>query len=230
MLLRIESIPPCGVFLEVFLEPRHDRVGPEDALVVVHDTVVLALHMDERHVTAEQFQGGEQLHALHRRHVGVGCSVGEQQRRVDLVGTVERTLVDIQVTVAPWVFLGHAHLAVAVSPVAVTPITGVVADARMADGAGKQIGDGLQILRHETAIRCAHTTDMFLIDGRVLLADGLDALDDILGDALARRVDMARAMLLSETGGTTGVHHIDDIILRRIEVPGIVRLEIPGGG
>ena len=103
----------------------------------------------------------------------------QQQRRVDLVGIEQRALVHIQAAVAPGVAVGHAHLAIVVAPVALPPVAGMVGYSRMAHGTGENVGNGLQILGHETAIRGAHATYLRLVDEGLLLAELLHALDDV---------------------------------------------------
>ena len=107
MLLRIEGVPPRGVALQPFLEPGHLGGEPLFTFVVVEDVVVLACHLDQRDLAAQEFQGGEHLEALDERHVGVGIAVEQQQWRVNLVGTEQRRLVDIELTVRPRVAVGH---------------------------------------------------------------------------------------------------------------------------
>ena len=91
--------------------------------------MVLALHLDECHLSAQEFQGREHLQALYQRNVRIGIAVQQQQGRMDLVGIEERTLVHKQLPMTPRITVGHRHLAVVISPIALTPITGVVGDA-----------------------------------------------------------------------------------------------------
>ena len=68
---------------------------------------------------------------------------------------------------------------------------GVVADACMRDGGGKEVGLRLQILRHKPAVGGAEATDVLGIDKRMLSAELLGAFDDVLRHALTGGIDMA---------------------------------------
>ena len=110
---------------------------------------------------------------------------------MDLVGIVERTVVDIQLLVGPGIAVGHAHLAVGVAPVALAPVGGVVADSGMGHGSSENIGLGLKIFGHESAVRSAQATHVMGINETVVGAELFCSFDDVLCHSLTGRVDMA---------------------------------------
>ena len=95
MFLRIEGVPPSGIVFEPFGEPSHLRGKPFFFLAVFEDMVVLASHLDECHLTAQEFQGSEHLETLDERHVGIGIAMKQKQRRMDLV-SIEEISADIE--------------------------------------------------------------------------------------------------------------------------------------
>ena len=192
--------------------------------------VVLTLHFDEGHLAAEEFQGGEHLEALDEGHVGVGIAVEQQQGRVDLVGIEERRLIDEELAVAPGITVGHRHLAVVIAPVAFSPVTGVVGDARMTDGGSEDVGLRLQVHRHETAVGGSHAADVAGIDEGVGLTDLPRALDDVVGRAAASRVHVARGPLLAEARGSTGLEDIGHVAQRVPVLRTVGRLGVAAGG
>ena len=108
-----------------------------------------------------------------------------------LVGIEEWRMIDIQVLVAPRIAVGHRHLAIAVAPIAFAPVAGVVGDACMTYGTGKDVGYRLKILCHESAIRGSHTTNLLLIYIRMLFAYLLHPFDDVFGRTLTSSIHMA---------------------------------------
>ena len=188
--------------------------------------MILALNNDESGWTIEQTEGIVHLNALAYRNVVVCHAVNKQQWSVYLVGKEQRTAVDKQLVVSPRITVCHRHLAVGIAPIAFTPIAGVVADACMGDGCGKDVGLGLQILRHKTTIRSTDTSYLLGIDERMVVAEFLRSLYDVLGWSLAGCVDVARRELLTEASGTTWLHDIDDIAHSGIEMVRITALEI----
>lgn len=141
------------------------------------------------------FQGGEHLDALPDRHIVVGTAMEEEKRRMDLLSVEERALVDIEVFACPGVTAGHGHLAIAVAPVALAPVTGVVTDAGMRDGGSKDIRLCLEILCHEPTVARSDATDMQGVGIAVLLAERLRSLNDILCHPFAGGVDMTGGKL-----------------------------------
>lgn len=89
MFLRIEGIPPGRIVFQPTGEPGHLGGEPFLLLRVVEDVVVLAFHLDEGNLTSEEFQGGKHLKAFYQRYVGIGITMQEQQRRMNLVGIKE---------------------------------------------------------------------------------------------------------------------------------------------
>ena len=156
--------------------------------------------------------------------------MGEQQWRVNLVGMEQRTLLGVHLLVVPGIATGTGHLAIAVAPVALTPVAGDVADAGMADGAGKDIGNGLQILGGETTVGGAYAAHPFCIGKTVSGTELLHSLDDVVGHILSPGVHVAGAVLLAKSAGTTRVDHVDDISQRGIIDLWIAALKIARRG
>ena len=222
---RIEGVPPLGLPFQPFREPGEDGVGPEDPLVVVEDMVVLVGHLDERGRLAQQFQRREHLDALAHGHVRVGRAVQEEERRVDLVGVEERALQRIEVAGVPRVAVGRRQGAVGITPVALAPIAGDVADAGVRDGRREDVRLRLEVLRHEAAIRGADATDLVAVDEGMLLAETLGALDDLVGRHLTPGVHVARGEFLPEAGRPAGLQDIDDVAQRGVGVGRVAALE-----
>ncbi len=150
----------------------------------------------------------------------------EKQRSVDLVGSEKGALVDIQILACPRIRTSHRHLAVGIAPVAFTPVARVVADARVGDCRSEYVGDGLQILRHEAAVRSTDTADFRRIDPRMLPAEFLRSLDNIIGHTLTGSIHMARRKLLTKAGSSARIEHIDHVAELRVGIVGITALEI----
>ena len=55
--------------------------------------MILTIYQYHCRRTAEKFQGSIELDALAHRHIIVGSTVNKQQRRMNLVGIIERTLI-----------------------------------------------------------------------------------------------------------------------------------------
>ena len=221
----VHAVPPRAVALEPLLEPGEDGALPLDALVVVLNPVVLALDDDECSGTTEEFQGCIHLDGLADGHIRVGGAMHEQDRCMNLVGIVERRVINVEVLARPGIAVGHGSLAVAVAPIALTPVTGVVADAGMAHGSGKDVGLGLQVLRHESAVAGTETADVLAVDKRMFCGKTFRAFDDVVSHIVARRVDMSRCILLTKAGCTAGIDGVDHISLSGIHVRCIAALE-----
>ena len=145
----------------------------------------------------------------------------QKQWSVNLICIEQRTLIYKQLAMTPRIAVGHAHLAIVVAPIAHAPIAGVIGDTSMRDGCSKDIRLSLQILSHESTIRCTHTTNLFCIDERMSLTYLLCTLDDVISRTTTCSVDMARCPLLTKTCGTTWLNDISHIaqrvpILRRV--------------
>ena len=102
----------------------------------------------------------------------------------------------------------------------------MVADASVRNGGGKNVGLRLQVLRHESAIRCADATDFFRVYKGVFLAETLGSLDDIVGYRVAEGVHVAGGKFLPETGCAARLNHINDVAQRGVGVVRIAALEI----
>ena len=151
----------------------------------------------------------------------------EKDGRVDLIDVVDGRVLHIEVGFAPRITVCHRHLAVTVAPIAIAPIGGVVGDAGMTDGTGEgAVGQGLQILRHETSIRSATAADLLLINIRVRATELAYRLGDITSRIDTCRIDMARSPLLSEACSATGLNDKHHIAKRCPTLPGITRLEV----
>lgn len=81
--------------MKVFCKPGEYCVLPFLPLVEIKNLMVLVLDSDESRGSVEELQCGVHLYAFSKRHVMVHVSVEEQDRGVDLVGVVERTLLHI---------------------------------------------------------------------------------------------------------------------------------------
>ena len=143
---------------------------------------------------------------------------------MDLLSVEERALVDIEVFARPRITAGHGHLAVAVAPVALAPVAGVVTDAGMRDGSSKNIRLCLEILCHEPTVARSDAADMQRVGVAVLAAEGFRSLNDVLGNAFADGVDMAGGKLLTEAYGTAGIDDEHHISRRGIDMMRIARL------
>ncbi len=64
--------------LEPAVEPGQDGFGPEDPFVVCHDVMILIQYLNVLYLPSQYFQGGKQLRALPRRHVGIDRTVEQQ--------------------------------------------------------------------------------------------------------------------------------------------------------
>ena len=82
-------------------------------------------------------------------------------------------------------------LAIAISPIALAPVAGVVAYSCMRNGCGKEVGHGLQIHCHESTIACTDTSYFLLIDISVFLAELACRPDDVVCHTLASGIDVA---------------------------------------
>ena len=190
-------------------------------LGVVLNVMVLPLDLHEGHLATEELQGGEHLEALDGGHVGIDIAMEQEEGGVNLVGIEEGRTVNVQLAMAPRIASRHADLAIVVAPIALSPIAGVVGNAGMADGRGKEVGAGLQIHGHESAIGGTHATNLGGIDKGMLLTETARALDDVLGRTHSGGVDMARSPLLPEAGGPTGLEDVGHIAQR---VPIVARI------
>ena len=136
-------------------------------------------------------------------------------------------MVHIQVAVGPRVAVRHGGLAVGIAPVAETPVTGVVADAGVGNGAGEAVGQRGDVLRHEAAVGSADAADLLRIDERVLLAELLRTFDDVLGGAVAGRVHVTGRPFLPVAGGAGRKgHHIDHVTQGSVGVVGVAAFKI----
>ena len=81
--------------------------------------------------------------------------------------------------VGPRIFVRHRNFAVAVAPIALTPIAGVVADACMRDGGCKEVGLGLKILSHESTVAGADATNLLAVYESMLIAESPGVGDDV---------------------------------------------------
>lgn len=146
------TLPPAAVVLQIFGKPCIDDVKPCKAFVVVGDDVVFAFNLYVSYIAAKNFECGVELLAFICRHVSVGCTMQQQQGGVYLVGIEQRRLFDVKIGIVPWKTAILGGFAVRVAPIAAAPIAGDVADASVCDGCGKNVGAGLQVFSHETAV------------------------------------------------------------------------------
>ena len=81
----------------------------------------------------------------------------------------------------------------------------------MSHGSGKDVGHRLQVHGHEAAVRCTETAYLLVIDVRVLAAELLCSLDDVIGGVFSVGVDMACGKLLTEACAAAGLYHIHHV-------------------
>lgn len=151
-LFRIERFPPRVVSLEIFSEPSKYCGLPLLALVELSDLMVGIFDCNKRGFAPEKFESGVNLNTFTDGYVGVAVTVEEENRSMNLIGVVERTVPDEEVAMTPRIAVSHADFAVRISPIAFAPIACVVADTGMRDCCGKDVGLCLEILGHETAV------------------------------------------------------------------------------
>ena len=187
--------------------------------------MILTIYQYHRRRTAKKFQSRIELDALAHRHIIICRAVNKQQRSMNLVGIIERTLIYKEMLVGPRIFVRHRNFAVAVAPIALTPIAGVVADACMRDGSCKEVGLGLKILGHESAVACADAAYLLAVYESMLIAESLSAGDDVFSHSLACRIYMAGREFLTESGGSTRIHNQHYIAHRCINMMRITALE-----
>jgi len=132
--------------LQVTREPCKDGVLPLYALIIINDRVVFAINNNKSSGASQEFESREHLDTLANGHIGICIAMEEEQRGVYLVGIEQRTLVYIKVFTRPRIAVGHRHLAVTISPISLTPIAGVVANAGMRYGSSEDISLRLQVL------------------------------------------------------------------------------------
>ena len=191
--------------------------------------MILTIYQNHRCWTAKKLQSRIELNTLSHRHIVIGCSMHEEQWSMNLVSIVEWTLIYEEMLVGPRILVRHGNLAVAVAPIAFAPIAGMVADAGMRNGCGKEIGLGLKILSHETTVAGADATYLLAVYETMLIAECLGAGDNILSHSLAGSIHMAGRELLTETGGSAWVHDQNHITHRCIDMMRIAALEHTGG-
>ena len=105
--------------------------------------MVLSIYQYHCCFSAEELEGSEHLDAFANRYIGVCCTVEEKKWRVNLVGIEKRTLVHIEMLVSPRIGICHRHFAVAVAPVTLAPVAGVVADTCMRNGCCEDVSHRL---------------------------------------------------------------------------------------
>ena len=153
--------------------------------------MVLSFHLYQRNRSTQEFQSRIEGNAIARRHVGVGRPMEKQQRCMDFVGIVERTMIDIQLLVGPRIAVGHAHLTVGIAPKSLAPIGSVVADSGMRHGGSEDVGLRLKILGHEATVGSSQTAHMTGIHIVVVGTELPRALNNVLCHSLTGSVDMA---------------------------------------
>ena len=206
-------------------EPGEDGVLPNEALVVVGDDVVLALHLNIADGATEDAQGREELLALVRRHVGVDCAVEQEQGRVNLVGIEERRMLHVEVGIVPGIGTILSRFAIGIAPVATAPIAGDVGDARVGDGGGEDVRARLQVLRHKAAVTGTHTTYFLAIDEGVGRHELLGSFDDVIARTFAPGAHVAGSKFLAVADGAAWVERIDHVALACQHLEGILKLQ-----
>ena len=184
---------------------------PTDAFVVVEDVVVLAFDSNESTLAAQQLEGCEHLDALVDGYISVCAAMHEEDGRMHLVGIEERGMTTIELHVVPGIRVGRGGRAVAVSPVAVSPVAGRVADACMTHCCGKDVGHRLQVHRHEAAVACSHASNLVSFYERMFLAELLGALNDVVGRIITVSINVTRSKLLTETAATRWLNEVNHI-------------------
>ena len=145
---------------------------------------------------------------------------------MNLVGIEQRAALHIQVLACPRITVGHTYFAIRITPISFSPIAGVIADTSMRNSSCKDIGLGLQILCHKTTIRSTNTSNLLGIDESMFLTEFLGSFDDILCRTFTGCIHMAGTKFLTETTGTTRLHHIYHIAKSSIRMMWITALEI----
>ena len=187
--------------------------------------MVFAVHMNVAHTFAKNTQSREELLALVCGHIGIHGAVQQKQRCVDFIGVEQGRLFHIEFGVVPRIAAVLRHLTVGISPIASAPIARDVGNTGMRNGGCKDVGARLQILRHKSAIGSAHATNLFGIHIRVLGAEGLGSLNDVVGRALSPGSDVACSKFLTETNGTAGLASVDHVALCGKHLKGELKLE-----
>ena len=133
MCLWIARIPPGGVILEPLLKPCEECIRPLNLLLRSGDDMIFAMHLDKGHLTAQDLQCIVHLDALADGDIRVVRTMNQQQRRVNLVGVKERTLLRVELWIIPRIAVVASHRTVVDAPGALAPVGGERTDARMAD-------------------------------------------------------------------------------------------------
>ncbi len=67
----------------------------------------------------------------------------------------------------------------------------MVADTGVGNCRGEDVGLGLEILGHESAVGSADTSDLLRVDPRVFSRESLDCFDNVVGYPFACSVDVS---------------------------------------
>ena len=149
----------------------------------------------------------------------------QQQRLGDALGHEQRAVADVDVLAVPGKAAGRRHAAVAVAPVAHSPVGREGADAGVGDHAGEKVGLGGQVLGQETSVGGADGPDPAVVDIGMGAQQLLDAADDLLGGDLAPVVDVGAGELLAVADGAARLQDADDVAVGGVPVLGVAAAE-----
>ena len=108
--------------------------------------MILVFYQYHRCWTAEELQCIIELDTLAHWYIVIGSTMHKEQWRMNLISIVERTLINEEMLVGPRILIRHGNFAIAVAPITLAPIAGMIADTGMRDGCSKEVGLSLQIL------------------------------------------------------------------------------------
>ena len=151
-------------------------------------------------------------------HIGIGRPMQQQQWSVDFVGMKERTLLHIELGIVPRIASCTGSRAVGISPIALSPVAGDVADTCMRNGGRKEVGAGKQVLRHEAAVGSADVPDFCSVDKRVGVHEFFYPFDDFVGGLFSPCINVASRKFLTVAGCSARLQRINHIILSSIDV------------
>ena len=193
----------------------------------LHHVVILAVDADHLHRSSEDLERIIELDTLTKGDIGVRCAVSEEEGGMDLVGTEERAVLGIEIRIIPRITIGTGNRAVSDAPGALSPVGGERTDAGMADGAGKEIRLGEEILGHKASVAGTKAADPLAIDIGVTVDKALRRSDDLISGPVPPGIDMPGGILLSPADGSAGIEHQHDIVLCGIHRLRVVPVKHP---
>jgi len=179
---RIRVVPPLGLVLEPFVEPREDRVPTRRfVFLLVQNEVVLPLDAEVVHFSPEQLEGGI-IWSLSPGGTLVSSVPWSSRSGVMILSAEkQRASIDVDVRPVPRKAVGCRHGVVVVPPVPFPPVARYRTDSGVRYGGGENVRPGHDELRHETAEGGADASDAMRIDERMGLEELSRFLDDLIG-------------------------------------------------